>query len=195
MLLLVTCVAVGAIINIAVAWSLTIRNDAHGISFQTDSTAIDADHAAVIWKRYAPSAAHEQAGKGVQLRRLGVVECVVYPKSETPSPSDGAPNVACEWRFGWPFPTLRTGAHASQPERFHDAWVSQLECNALGLHQGQRLPAGPVWSGFVINTIFYAAILWLMIRGPAETRRRWRELRGNRGRCGYPRRMTNGAPG
>jgi hypothetical protein len=54
----------------------------------------------------------------------------------------------------------------------------------LGTH---RLPYGPLWSGLIVNTIFYAAIVWLMIRSPIETRRRWRELRGRCGACGYPR--------
>ena len=44
----------------------------------------------------------------------------------------------------------------------------------------------PIWSGFVINTIFYAAVLWLLIPGPFVLRRFIRRLRELCPGCGYP---------
>ena len=44
------------------------------------------------------------------------------------------------------------------------------------------LPLLPIWSGFAINAIFYAAILWLLIRG----RRLLRLRRGLCPKCAYP---------
>ena len=41
-------------------------------------------------------------------------------------------------------------------------------------------PVRPIWPGFAINTLFYAAILWLLIRGPFALRR---FIRVKRGRC------------
>ncbi len=44
------------------------------------------------------------------------------------------------------------------------------------------LPFGPVWPGFAVNTIFYAAILWL----PFVVRRWMRVRRGLCPKCAYP---------
>ena len=47
------------------------------------------------------------------------------------------------------------------------------------------LPLRPIWSGFAIDTAFYAAILWLVIPGPFALRRHFRRQRGLCVPCGY----------
>ncbi len=42
-----------------------------------------------------------------------------------------------------------------------------------------------LWPGFAINTLFYAAILWLLILGPFTARRMIRRKRGQCSKCGY----------
>ncbi len=42
-----------------------------------------------------------------------------------------------------------------------------------------------LWLGFAINTLFYAAILWLLILGPFTLRRLIRRRRGLCPACGY----------
>ncbi len=49
----------------------------------------------------------------------------------------------------------------------------------------QQLPLRPIWPGFIINTAFYAAILWLVIPGPFALRRHIRRKRGLCVTCGY----------
>ncbi|MEE9296196.1 MAG: hypothetical protein V3W34_14715 [Phycisphaerae bacterium] len=46
-------------------------------------------------------------------------------------------------------------------------------------------PFIPVLPGFAINTLFYAAILWLVIPGPFALRRLIRRKRGHCIKCGY----------
>lgn len=48
------------------------------------------------------------------------------------------------------------------------------------------LPYQPMWSGFVVNTIFYAIVLWLMFAMPRALRRRLRIRRGQCPACAYP---------
>ncbi len=48
------------------------------------------------------------------------------------------------------------------------------------------LPLGPIWPGFAVNTLFYAAVLWLLIPGPFALRRLIRRQRGLCPKCGYP---------
>ncbi len=54
----------------------------------------------------------------------------------------------------------------------------------IGAHQ-RPLPVGPLWSGFAINTLFYAVILWSLILGPFALRRLIRQRRGLCPACGY----------
>lgn len=54
------------------------------------------------------------------------------------------------------------------------------------------VPYQPIWPGFVINTIFYAAILWLLSLGPFTARRMIRRKRGRCIKCGYDLRATSG---
>jgi hypothetical protein len=43
----------------------------------------------------------------------------------------------------------------------------------------------PIWPGFLLNTLFYALILWLLILGPFMLRRFIRIRRGRCPKCGY----------
>ncbi len=70
------------------------------------------------------------------------------------------------------------------------------------LYQLRALPLRPIWPGFAINTIFYAAVLWRLTFGPFTARRMIRRKRGHlrlkRGhctKCGYDLRGTSGGGG
>ena len=52
-----------------------------------------------------------------------------------------------------------------------------------------NLPSGvakPIWPGFAINTIFYAAMLWVVFFVPGMVKRRVRRRRGLCPACAYP---------
>ena len=53
-------------------------------------------------------------------------------------------------------------------------------------HHFRVLALRPFWPGFAVNTIFYAAILWLLICGPCALRRLIRIRRGLCSKCAYP---------
>jgi len=74
-------------------------------------------------------------------------------------------------------------------------WGSQIvieRCSGLLISDRQSfedrivLPVSPIWPGFAINTIFYAAILWLLCVAPFALRRRIRARRGLCPACAYP---------
>ena len=76
---------------------------------------------------------------------------------------------------------------------YYDYDLSAGECtyvDAVGLPitaegEDHLLPIGPVWPGFAVNTVFYAAFLWLLIPGPFALRRFVRRRRGLCPACGY----------
>ncbi len=49
------------------------------------------------------------------------------------------------------------------------------------------LPLLPLWPGFAVNTLLYAAVLWSLSGGPFILRRLVRVQRGRCVKCGYPR--------
>ena len=53
------------------------------------------------------------------------------------------------------------------------------------LWQVRFLPLHPIWLGFAINTVFYAALLWIVTLGPGTARRIIRRKQGRCINCGY----------
>jgi hypothetical protein len=54
------------------------------------------------------------------------------------------------------------------------------------------LPLLPLFPGFAINTILYAAIVWVLFAVPGAVRRRVRRKRGQCALCGYSMRGSVG---
>jgi hypothetical protein len=91
-------------------------------------------------------------------------------------------------RTGWPFRCLRggwwhdeqtkTSRYVDSIELPHTEWVMRT-------WEGELLPRRIIWPGLALNTIFYTAILWLLIPGPFALRRLIRRRRGQCPACGY----------
>jgi hypothetical protein len=58
--------------------------------------------------------------------------------------------------------------------------------HAVTLGKDRLLPLRPVWPGFAVNTLFYAAVIWLLICGPFVLCRFIRVRRGLCPKCAYP---------
>ncbi len=93
-------------------------------------------------------------------------------------------------RRGWPMISLEKQGwyrHESDPQRSSSATVGVLhlprtwDCG----HTNQMLPLRPIWPGFLINTVFYTAILWPLYISPFILRRHIRHKRGRCIKCGY----------
>ncbi len=68
-----------------------------------------------------------------------------------------------------------------------EAWdAGQLQKSSNLFVDSGWIPLRPIWPGFAINTIFYAAILWLLIPGSFTLRRFLRLRRGLCPKCAYP---------
>ncbi len=94
---------------------------------------------------------------------------------------------------GWPCLSLwggvRTPFRSGQPDEWVTAWAHPLmpDPPSAPRHFASMrwLPMHPIWPGFAINTVFYAAILWLLLAAPFALRRRSRIKRGLCPACGY----------
>jgi hypothetical protein len=109
------------------------------------------------------------------------------------------PPIGGQFRAGWPCWALYGDACAAPagPDAFRSAMktrkLSYAFRYALPPKQTKyppeirrSFPLLPIWPGFAINTIFYAAILWLLFAFPFMIRRRRRIKRGLCPACAYP---------
>ncbi len=95
-----------------------------------------------------------------------------------------------------PFPMLDRKVTTWRDADLETSAVSFDRPTWLGGSSLRLLPLRPIWPGFVVNTVFYAAILWLVIRGHIAMQRHRRRKRGLCVTCGYDLRgnLTQGCP-
>jgi hypothetical protein len=99
---------------------------------------------------------------------------------------------------GWPLRALwyETGGKLGrQTTRSSGGWIVGLPSDADDKYE-RALPLRPIWPGFVIDTLFYAAIWFGVFFGFASAKRAIRRARGRCPRCGYDlrRNFSGGCP-
>ena len=101
--------------------------------------------------------------------------------------TEGAWEVQSDWAYGWPCVSMW-----HQFAGHNRLWPGSSSAYLWGRH----LPMRIVWFGFVVNTLFYAAIMWLLILGAFALRRVSRRKRGLCVACGYDLRgnLEHGCP-
>ena len=99
----------------------------------------------------------------------------------------GDESIDLQYSVGWPLRSLQAQSHFRNGQWIRDSWLLPLvpRTNLFGFESQPELPLRPIWSGFAVNTVFYAALLWLPIRGPFVLRRHIRRKRGLCVSCGY----------
>ena len=205
---LVVFLLLGAIVNVAVAWgcalSLSLRSQASG---RSGSNGLE------IWVGVLPEN-KETWGMVWTIHRPGAYKFLVEWGSsrgssygETPpkwvlrimdehtlDPRSGN-DLVVDAR-GWPFPGLYSLADFDnfQVTRGLSLPSNDDSSSRWTLTEGSfALPIDPIWPGFAINTIFYAATLWLLTLGSFAARRMIRRKRGHCIRCGYDLRANYSA--
>lgn len=94
--------------------------------------------------------------------------------------------VAC----GWPTLTLwcepRYDSRKWPPTQLATrGWIELSRGGRSNVGLPRVIPLIPIWTGFAVNTFFYAMLLWLLIPGPFALRRLIRRRRGLCLACGY----------
>jgi hypothetical protein len=179
--LMLGCLLLGAVINVLAAWGLVI---VHADRIEERSRSARADDFIALWRQHVPPTwLREPTATFFSTPTAGLESITMLTIGD--DSNDSLYRSVGVLRAGWPQLTLESSvvSDGNEPEYRTSTGLIKLP---LGLRE-RRFPYGPLWPGLIINTIFYAAVVWLMIRGPIETRRRWRERRGTCGACGYPR--------
>ena len=177
----------GAIVTIAVAWrcfldgradqSMLNWSDNGRVGLATaEDTALVARHA--LPTIAPPTMAKQQVLTGYRLRVL---------QSNQPGLNSS------QWyRAGWPMFAVSGEQFRWRPQ---GAARDQREYAGMIVFRDKLtwmppsipyLPVRPIWPGFAINTLFYAAILWMLFAAPFALQR-WRRIkRGLCPKCAYP---------
>jgi hypothetical protein len=74
-----------------------------------------------------------------------------------------------------------------------ESWLYTWHVRLPGSAEPVALPLRPLWPGFALNTLFYAALAWGMWQVPLAMRRRSRRRAGKCVKCGYDLRATPAA--
>ncbi len=165
----------GAVVNVAVAWGFVItsqKRSSISIVPWPDSEAKSDWPLAVpddwpSWANYSGGS----ASVGRTMTAAGTVD----------------------WRYqifvhqtGLPLRSVEYHALATFSLDFQRSERTSVAAWQTGTFVG-TLPLRPIWPGFAVNTLFYAAALWLLIPGPFALRRFIRVKRGLCPACAYPR--------
>ena len=165
----------GAVVNVAVAWGglWTIS----GSQWQ----ALPLDEQERLWSQFAQPGWPSCDGLG--RRWIGAIATADVAFGETNSRNTSY--AVGRYRRGWPFRTLQ-GYQLWTPSG--KSQVKGVEFHTRGSDGTFRfffVPLQPLWGGFAINTVFYAALLWPLIWGPFALRKHIRRKRGLCVVCGY----------
>ena len=166
----------GAIINVAVVWGCVFCLPDHGygerVAYPDEIVPfLDEDDATRVenWSSMLDSVAIGSIERGFGARRVTCGACsggmCVYTLI--------CSGIPCDSLYGWRLDT------SNMPPRV--SFLARTEW------WGTRdFPLHPLWPGFAINTMFYAAILWLPFAALGRIRRRRRIKRGLCPACAYP---------
>ena len=215
---LVVFLLLGAVVNVAVAWGCALLIDLHLYVGSPSFSGFSLEK--IASGHYWVVAANERCGGAILRSFVESPEQHSMAEEVHWRWAEGAPRLRLpSWSraaipkfdsavnrrqgqvvkgFGWPWLSLWVSFHEIRPsgttgttkvavERWTGLAVSS---GAKLLDPPKALPLIPIWPGFAINTIFYAAILWLLTLGPFTARRIIRRRRGHCIKCGYDLRGT-----
>jgi hypothetical protein len=199
------CLLLGAIVNVAVAWGLSLWGKlpwSAQIEF-LEQTPPDLEE--FVPPNWVDSNTHvvmrplkRSSIAGLKIIQLTSISVSIGPGQITRP----VPRVLHLQRAGWPLLALECTGHLEWKDspsngdqilvpRWHagfnvgSAFSPRTEDLYCPTYE-RPLPLQPLWPGFAINTVFYAAIVWLLFAVPGRIRRFIRIRRGRCGACGYP---------
>lgn len=184
---LVLFLFLGAIVNVAVAWGCVMWSP-----FRT-STLLDNEVSVLVLKShgldsYAPYKLFSNSSVGFGIRRI-----VVYGWNMASMSSPLDELVIMFYDSGFPMLCM-TGRYeislTSDEVNYFTLIDPSSNLSKGSLRPRWLIPLRPVWPGFIVNTVIYAVLLWLLTLAPFTARRMIRHKQGRCIKCGYDLRGT-----
>ena len=188
LLIIAVFLLLGAVVNVAVAWGLARYFDpALPSSRRSQGKAKIEYHYGghrgdgQYWdcaasKRFGTVTLHARAWPHLLKAPFPVASVPHWSRLRAPQRADHPHIYLFEFATGWPMLAI-----VYRRERFaFESRMTKPEMISMGL------PTEVIWPEFLVNTLFYAAILCLLLLGPFVLRRFLRVRRGLCPKCAYP---------
>ena len=190
----------GAAVNVAVAWGsfAVARTEYLPTLWSTGPAEFTNDEDAQLWEQHALIDWPRNFGRVNRHTLLADIRSIRSSSSGMVASRITDPSTIKSLMRGWGdfrveiirsgFPNRSFVWHYWQGAPQHKGYASTAGHDGLQI-AGWTLPLRPIWPGFAINTLFYAAILrggWLLFAAPFAVRRRRRIKRGLCPACAYP---------
>jgi hypothetical protein len=178
----------GVVVNVAVAWGALWQMRSEFDPFTEETYDFRSAKPPLTWSLYRGSVCY----------MIEASTNLDYARTDSPIPKGSllrSTPIQRDARFlyergwGWPAYSLRSLSQCGETE-YGDLRILEVKGgmnlpNEHFVFENPVLPLRPIWPGFAINTIFYAAMLWLLWVAPGKIRRFIR-IRGHRcPACGY----------
>ncbi len=215
LLIIAICLLLGAVVNVAVAWGCATWSalEVVSVSLQEPTKTEQRWWRQIYPTRAAPEALLARQSSGFGCDSQSILgdrggQAVFRVDFAGPSTVNFDPNTKFDrvttlrsgwpWRSGagerWdlgfslmtPIPQLGYRVTMWRDADLHSFALSFDRPEWLGSSSFRILPLRPVWPGFAVNTLFYAALLWSLICSPFALRRFLRLRRGLCPKCAYP---------
>jgi hypothetical protein len=184
---IIVLLLLGAIVNVAVAWGYWIPRMWVSSRFIRGDEKLDPQATLELWRRYAlphwvmpPTHGH---------RILHALFSVEHVERYIESLDRTNPTLlsVSHFKYGWPCRSMHGFSYSEKLERTKRYAITLVIERGDIYHERKAMIAlMPLWPGFAINTIFYAAMLWVLCFAPGKLRRTIRRRRGLCPACAYP---------
>jgi hypothetical protein len=197
-------VLAGAIVNVALAWGFAVFVNPFSVEAESGTLYDRGNWRVSRWLRAGSLAVHVQKHHNTE----DVPSWSQYADDGNPLVPSWSDIIVCTHEFdtrqawvedrfirghGWPAVSMWGEVGSSimvDMNEKHLPTRSAIELPApwgyRGVAKPRIIPLKPIWPGFAINTIFYAAMLWLLFVTPGAARRWRRRRRGLCPNCAYP---------
>lgn len=200
----------GAIVNVAVAVGLTLRHPPgwlFGLSWKSSSPPqadVEAPKAWMVTASERFGSTDYATCTDVAVKRFSASASRWEDGAVCKSPIEADRQVLPAWSFaarasldiarerpfmnvdeaarGWPMVCFRYEIQSDlvrSPGQTHASGV-------IGAVGGRPIPGQPIWGGLAVNTVLYAAGLWMVLAMPRDARTWWRVRNSRCGHCAYP---------
>ncbi len=182
LLTIAICVLFGAVVNVAVAWGIAIWSCPIPTCIENFREVEQSDIES-LWQHYGQPSWPSFSG-GTRMSAAG------RTITKVDGWISGRPSIdLTRYEIGWPGRAMRCvdilwGGPYGQWE-IVEGWYLEDGIPWVA-RRTIILPLAPVWTGFAVNTVFYAAVLWLLISSPFALRGFLRLRRGLCPKCAYP---------
>lgn len=211
---IIFCLGIGAVINVGVAWTLAATvgteglDDWQGLGWR--ACDLDSPYRGLVTMSKVGLGSSRVVTEVFTRDFLGTPFPPVSAKPEeiVPDwaaalhqfpldfdPKEANTKIRIHDARGWPYLSLWSSYDANSNSIKQD-WIREtthgISIDSLNdvsnreIGNQRLLPLRPIWSGFIINTLFYGVIVWLVVLGPFVLRRFIRARRKLCRKCAYP---------